>query len=138
MMLYSFQKCIKKCVQDRAWSEFRKKIVSQIRRFRLNKKQIRQIYKELRKTIEGTRIADEPICFNIQSNKAFWNKQYLENIGRAILCGDTNEKLVLHFWHVSNTLKWKNPKYILKLIIILLIFITIFTIILYFTSRSYL
>ena len=108
---------IRKNILSKNWADFRANLAIAISKRKLSRRQIQKLYSLLRETKDGQFYADNQSAYPINSNSADWNTEYMDELFAAVVNGYTNEKIVLHMCDVSNKLKWRDKRYIIKVVL---------------------
>ena len=108
---------IRKNILSKNWADFRANLAIAISKRKLSRRQIQKLYSLLRETKDGQFYSDNQSAYPINSNSADWNTEYMDELFAAVVNGYTNEKIVLHMCDVSNKLKWRDKRYIVKVVL---------------------
>ena len=108
---------IRKNILSENWADFRANLAIAISKRKLSRRQIQKLYSLLRETKDGQFYADNQSTYPINNNIADWNTEYLDELFAAVVNGYTNERIVLHMCEVSNNLKWRDKRYIVKIVL---------------------
>ena len=115
-----FRSTIRKNIKSENWADFRANLAIAISKRKLSRRQIQKLYALLRATKEGRFYADNQSAYPINNNVADWNTEYLDELFAAVVNGYTNETIVLHMCDVSNKLKWRDKRYIIRVVLMAL------------------